>query len=82
MTDYASIILTITAGAVVFLAVVVFVLMRTVMRLIRDSHPPMDLAPAMVDTLKRLGVICARPPEDWYCTRPAGHRGPCAAHAV
>lgn len=25
-------------------------------------------------------VPCDRPPEGWYCTREAGHSGPCAAH--
>ena len=25
-------------------------------------------------------VLCSVPPEGWYCTRPAGHDGPCAAH--
>ena len=23
---------------------------------------------------------CEVPPAGWYCTRPAGHDGPCAAH--
>jgi len=23
---------------------------------------------------------CDVPPEGWYCTRPKGHDGPCAAH--
>lgn len=23
---------------------------------------------------------CTVPPEGWYCTRQAGHEGPCAAH--
>lgn len=26
-----------------------------------------------------LGVGCNKPPEGWFCTRPRGHRGPCAA---
>lgn len=48
----------------------------------KDTHPPVDLTPAMVETLKPLGVMCARPPEGWYCTRPVGHHGPCAAREV
>jgi NTP pyrophosphatase (non-canonical NTP hydrolase) len=26
------------------------------------------------------GEACDRPPDGWYCTRPKGHEGPCAAH--
>lgn len=26
--------------------------------------------------------VCVRPPEGWYCTRPPGHEGPCAALPV
>ena len=55
---------------------------QRIARLERDTHPPIDLTPAMVETLKALGVICARPPEGWHCTRPVGHRGACAAREL
>lgn len=54
----------------------------TIDQLEKDSHPPIDLTPAMVDVLKSLGVVCTRPPKDWYCTRPREHHGPCAAYPV
>lgn len=25
-------------------------------------------------------LLCDKPPAGWYCTRGAGHTGPCAAH--
>jgi hypothetical protein len=27
-------------------------------------------------------IRCNRPPSGWYCTRPYGHLGPCAAHPL
>lgn len=27
-------------------------------------------------------VVCKLPPENWACSRPAGHPGPCAAYPV
>lgn len=26
--------------------------------------------------------VCPLPPTGWYCTRPPGHEGPCAAHPL
>lgn len=46
----------------------------------KNSHPPIDLTPAMIELLKQLHVVCPRAPEGWYCTRPPQHHGPCAAH--
>jgi hypothetical protein len=27
-----------------------------------------------------MNAFCDKPPRGWYCTRDAGHPGPCAAH--
>jgi hypothetical protein len=35
----------------------------------------------MIEPDNRLN-LCNRPPEGWYCTRGAGHEGPCAAVRV
>lgn len=39
--------------------------------LIRYQFPPSMRTPG-----------CARPPKGWYCTRDAGHEGPCAAYPL
>lgn len=27
-------------------------------------------------------LVCDVPPQGWFCTRGAGHAGPCAAHQI
>ncbi len=38
--------------------------------------------PAFDEMVKPDPNPCTRPPRGWYCTRPAGHDGPCAAWPV
>ena len=67
--------------SMLFVALLVHIDQR-LLHLEEDSHPPINLTPAMVDVLKALQVICDRPAEGWYCSRPVGHHGACAAHWV
>ena len=54
----------------------------TIDQLEKDSHPPIDLTPAMIDVMKWAKVVCDRAPDGWFCTRPVHHHGPCAAHPI
>ena len=67
--------------SLVFVVLLVYTDHR-LLHLEEDSHPPINVTPAMVDVLKALRVICDRPDEGWYCSRPVGHHGACAAHWV
>ena len=67
--------------SMLFVALLVHIDQR-LLHLEEDSHPPINLTPAMVDVLKALRVVCDRPDEGWYCSRPVGHHGACAAHRV
>lgn len=69
-------------GALIFLTIMVMVLWWEVLKLMRNSHPPIDLTPAVIGILKATGAICSRPPEGWWCSRPVGHHGPCAAYDI
>ena len=52
------------------------------------NFPGMDSLHACVADIEsaraklRAAVQCKRPPDGWFCTRPAGHTGPCAAIAA
>lgn len=48
----------------------------------RDKKISYNELCAAVHTAMRIPVgatRCERPPEGWWCSRPAGHEGPCAA---
>lgn len=77
MIEHLDTLVTITIALIAFLYLEI-----RIGRLERDSHPPIDLTPAMVETLKALGVTCHRPPVGWHCSRPRDHHGPCAAYPV
>lgn len=36
----------------------------------------------MTDTPTRIASACTIPPKGWWCSREAGHEGPCAARPV
>ena len=57
--------------SMLFVALLVHIDQR-LLHLEEDSHPPINLTPAMVDVLKALQVVCDRPAEGLVLLAPGG----------